>query len=207
MRVLIAEDDRLSRRLLEAHVERAGYEVLAVEDGTEAFEVLTAVGGPRLAIADWMMPRMDGIELCRRLRQSGGAYTYLILLTARCQPEDRAAGFEAGADDYLVKPFDARELRARLGVGARILSLQEELERKVAQLEAAANHVERLQDLLPICMHCKKIRTDETTWHRLEAYVERLTGAEVTHALCDECMAAHYPSLTRRISDRRRAGT
>lgn len=207
MRVLIAEDDLLSRRLLQANLERAGYEVVETGDGAEAWEILTRPPAPRLAVVDWMMPRLDGIDLCRAVRETDRTgYVYVILLTARSQPEDLVTAFEAGADDYVTKPFDARELRWRVAVGARILGLHEELERKVSELAAASHHVERLQGLLPICMHCRKIRDVASTWHRLESYVEQITGAEVTHALCEQCRALHYPNLPRRVAERRRSG-
>jgi DNA-binding response OmpR family regulator len=207
MRVLIAEDDRLSRRLLQANLERAGHEVIETGDGVEAWQVLESESAPRLAVLDWMMPHMDGLEVCRRVRGTDRpGYVYIILLTARSRPEDLVSAFEAGADDYVIKPFDARELRWRVEVGARMLELQTDLERKITELSAAANHVERLQELLPVCMHCKKIRDDDATWHRIESYVEQVTGAEITHGLCEECRGVHYPRVQQRIEDRRRSG-
>ncbi|MGH9397284.1 MAG: GGDEF domain-containing response regulator [Terriglobia bacterium] len=128
MRILIAEDDPVSRRVLQAHLSKWGYEVEATRDGQEAWEALRKEGAPQLAILDWMMPSMDGIEVVRRLRSETSApYVYVLLLTAKGQKEDLLAGFDAGADDYLTKPFDAHELQARLRTGRRILDLQSEL--------------------------------------------------------------------------------
>jgi len=197
VRVLIAEDDALSRRLLQSNLDHAGHEVLTTCDGAEAWEALRTEDGPRLAVLDWMMPRMDGVEVCRRVRGAGrNDYVYLILLTARSQPEDRVEGFEAGADDYLTKPFDSAELRSRVAVGARILTWHEELEQKVERFRRAAAGRDGLNGILPICVHCKKIR-DEEEWHCLESFIEQRSTAEFTHSLCAECLAVHYPAQSR----------
>jgi two-component system, cell cycle response regulator len=128
LKVLIAEDNPVSRRLLEATLSKWGYEVFACADGWEAWQVLQQPDPPSLAILDWMMPRMDGIQVCREVRkQAAEPYIYLILLTARNQKTDIITGLEAGADDYIIKPFDANELRMRLRAGRRILDLQTEL--------------------------------------------------------------------------------
>ncbi len=201
MRVLIAEDDAISRRLLEANLRRNGYDVLAVENGAQAWQALSAEGGPRLAVLDWMMPEMDGAEVCQRVRgESNLNYVYLILLTARGRKEDRAQGFDAGADDYLTKPFETQDLRARLSVGRRILDLQTALTSKVDELQDALRQVKQLQGLLPICMHCKKIRDDEATWHQLETYIEQRCDAAFTHSLCPACLAQHYPEIQDRLT-------
>jgi diguanylate cyclase (GGDEF)-like protein len=128
MKILIAEDDPVSRRLLEAFLRKWGYQVVAVAKGDDAWALLEAEDPPRLAILDWMMPGIEGIEICRRVRErSGRPYTFMILLTARDQKQSLLVGMKAGADDYLSKPFDAEELRARLQVGERILKVQDEL--------------------------------------------------------------------------------
>ena len=196
MRVLIAEDDAISRKLLEVNLRRAGHDVVSTRDGGEAWEALSSEGGPKIAVLDWMMPALDGIEICRRVRaEQKLGYVYLILLTAKTRQEDRAIGFKAGADDYLTKPFDSQDLRARIAVGQRIIELERALRAKVAELQAAQGHVEQLQGLLPICMHCKKIRDDDSTWHQLEVYIERHSSAAFTHSLCTECLARHYPGF------------
>jgi diguanylate cyclase (GGDEF)-like protein len=125
MRILVADDDPVSRRVLEATLGKWGYDVVAAFDGAEALRILQEPDAPRLAILDWDMPGADGTDICRQLRKrQDKTYTYLILLTAKGAKEDLIAGLEAGADDYLVKPFDTYELRARLNVGRRILELQ-----------------------------------------------------------------------------------
>lgn len=125
MRILIAEDDPVSRRLLQAMLIKWGYEVELTCNGVEALQALQAEDAPRLAILDWMMPEMDGIDVCRCIRQRGNnPYTYVIMLTTRNRREDIIEGMEAGADDYIVKPFDAHELQVRVRAGARIIDLQ-----------------------------------------------------------------------------------
>ena len=194
MRILIAEDDQISRRLLQATLQRADHEVVVTTNGAEAWEALQEESAPQLAVLDWMMPEMDGAEVCRRVReQAGDKYIYLILLTARGQKRDVVAGLEAGADDYLVKPFDPQELRSRILVGERIVNLESELAKNVRDLEDALTHVKVLQGLLPICMHCKKIRDDRDSWHRLESYIEEKSEAMFTHSLCNDCLSEHYP--------------
>ena len=125
MKVLIAEDDPVSRRVLEGFLTKWGYELVTTEDGEEAWQALSEEEAPQLAILDWMMPRMDGLEVCRRVRERNvEPYVYILLLTAKDQKQDVVEGINAGADDYLSKPFDAGELQARLRAGRRILALQ-----------------------------------------------------------------------------------
>ena len=128
MKILIAEDDSISRRMLEAFLVKWGYEVVVATQGEEAWTILQGNDTPKLAILDWMMPGKDGIELCRGVRQrKNRPYIYILLLTARGQKADVVQGLEAGADDYVTKPFDPFELRARVRAGRRIVELQEQL--------------------------------------------------------------------------------
>jgi diguanylate cyclase (GGDEF)-like protein len=127
LNILVADDSAVSRHLIERTLEGLGYGVMLAVDGHQAVEILMRPDGPRLAVVDWMMPGLDGLEVCRRVRQRTAPYTYVILLTARDRQEDVLAGLDAGADDFLTKPFDVVELRARLRSGARVLELQEAL--------------------------------------------------------------------------------
>jgi diguanylate cyclase (GGDEF)-like protein len=139
--ILIAEDDRMFRVLLQSWLQDRGYQVTVAEDGQQAWALLQAEHAPKLVILDWMMPGMSGPEICRQLRsQAGAGYRYVLLLTARSDKQDLVAGLEAGADDYLSKPFDALELHARLNVGRRILGLQEELLNAQEALRFEATH-------------------------------------------------------------------
>lgn len=128
MRILVAEDDAVHRQLLDATLTRWGFEVVVARDGAEAWQVLEGDDAPELIILDWVMPGRDGLELCHLIRQQASArYRYVLLVTARHEKQDRLRGLEAGADDYLSKPLDIAELRARLAAGRRILQLQDEL--------------------------------------------------------------------------------
>lgn len=128
MRVLIADDSVVSRHLLEATLRKWGYEVVSASDGATAWDILQREEAPALAILDWMMPGMTGLEVCRLVRQMNRErYTYILLLTSRSQKEDLIEGMEAGADDYVTKPFDQHELKVRLRAGTRIIELQSEL--------------------------------------------------------------------------------
>jgi diguanylate cyclase (GGDEF)-like protein len=128
VKILIAEDDAISRRLLDTILKKWGYEVVVAQDGARAWEELQKEDAPRLAILDWMMPEMDGVEVCGKVRErTGSPYVYILLLSAKSQREDLVRGMESGADDYITKPFDANELKVRLRAGRRILDLQTQL--------------------------------------------------------------------------------
>jgi two-component system cell cycle response regulator len=141
VKVLIADDDMVSRRLLQATLMRWGYEVVTTCDGVEAWQVLQQPDSPSLAILDWMMPGMDGVEVCRKVRQRGHEpYIYLLLLTTKGRRENIIEGLDAGADDYLTKPFDPHELQLRLRAGMRIVTLQAELIETRETLRIQATH-------------------------------------------------------------------
>ncbi len=141
MRILVAEDDPVTSRLLKGSLERWEYEVVQVTDGTKALGILLAENAPHLAILDWMMPGVEGVEICRELRKRPtGSYIYALLLTSRSGKEDVLKGLEAGADDYLIKPFDLMELQARLWSGRRIIALQNELIASREAMRERATH-------------------------------------------------------------------
>ena len=189
MRALIADDDRIATTKLSRALANWHFDVSLAHDGESAWGVIQTQA-PQLAIVDWMMPALDGPDLCRRIRQDPmTARMYLILLTSRDSREDVVAGLDAGADDYLVKPFDLEELRARLHVGVRVLTLQERLADRVAELEAAVSTVKRLQGLIPICSYCKRIRSDSNDWEQLESYISEHSDAQFSHGICPPCLA------------------
>ena len=188
MKVLIAEDDAVSRRMLEVTLQKWGYEVLVACDGVEAWEGLQGEKAPELAILDWMMPGMDGVDVSRKVRVGSAVRpVYIILLTTRDSRGDAVTGLEAGADDYITKPFDQAELRARVQVGVRILELQRTLAHRVCELEDLLARVKRLQGLLPICSYCKKIRNDRNYWQQVESYISDRSEAEFSHGICPDC--------------------
>jgi sigma-B regulation protein RsbU (phosphoserine phosphatase) len=194
MRVLIAEDDLTSRQLLEGVLKKWGCEVVSTRDGNEAWAAFQSEDAPGLAILDWMMPGMDGVDLCRRVRgRKARDPVYLILLTALGQTKDIVAGLDAGADDYVTKPFNSNELRARIRVGQRVLELQSSLAGRVRELEEAFSHIKTLQGILPICMYCHKIRNDQESWQRIDQYITEHSDTQFSHGLCPECMEKHYP--------------
>jgi len=175
MKVLIAEDDPVSRRLLQAALIKWGYEVTVTADGREAWRALQTPDAPVLLILDWLMPEMDGTEVCREVRQSAAHKSaYIILLTSRGSKEDIIKGLEAGADDYVTKPFDHGELRARVQVGSRVIRLQTTLADRVRELEDAISY-------------CKKIRDDGNYWHRVENYIAGHANVRFSHGICPDC--------------------
>lgn len=140
-KIVIADDDTVSRRILKSFLMRRNYEVIEAADGTSALQILNAEDSPRLAVLDWMMPGIEGVRICQLIRQRSGApYIYLLLLTARSEKQDLLKGLQLGADDYLTKPFDAQELEARLLVGERILALQDDLIAAKEELRFKATH-------------------------------------------------------------------
>ena len=188
MKILIAEDERVSRRLLELTLTGWGHEVIVTEQGEEAWAILEQEDQPSLAILDWMMPGMDGIEICRRVRQrkklSG---TYIILLTAKSSKANIVEGLIAGANDYVTKPFDRDELRARVNVGETVLDLQQKLAGRVIELEDALGQVRVLQGILPICSYCKHVRDDKDYWQSVECYISKHSEAKFSHGICPTC--------------------
>ena len=188
MQVLIADDDRVTAEILARTLQRWDFQTTVVGDGAAAFAYLRAVTGPTLAILDWMMPGMDGPEICRRVRSDLPlANMYLLLVTARESRGDLVAGLNAGADDYIVKPFDPEELRARVAVGVRVIGLQDKLAERVAELQTALINVKQLQGLLPICSYCKRIRGDDQYWQQIESYIADHSDAQFSHGICPPC--------------------
>lgn len=188
MRVIIAEDDAVSRRILETLLRNWGHEVITTLNGDEAWNVMQQPDAPSLAILDVMMPGIDGFEVCRRVRQlTHRIPPYILLLTARHGVREIVNGIEAGADDYLTKPYDQDELRVRVQVGVRIVELQTKLAKRVSELEAALAHVRQLQGIIPICSYCNKIRDDHDYWQSVESYVADHSQAEFSHGICPSC--------------------
>ena len=141
MKILAGDDNPVFQSMLRTMLSKWGYEVTVARDGVEAWQALQSENSPRLAILDWMMPGMDGVEVCRRIRAAGREpYTYILLLTGRKNAQDLVEGMDSGADDYLTKPFNAHELRVRLRAGRRILDLQEELLEAREALREQATH-------------------------------------------------------------------
>ncbi len=188
MKILIAEDDLVSRTMLSRLLTSWGREVVVTSDGGSAWDILQRDDAPKVAILDWMMPDLDGVEVCRRVRGlTRPEPTYVILLTAKDRTEDLVEGLDSGANDYLVKPFDRLELQARLRVADRMVALQHEVAERVRELQAALDQIHQLQGLLPICSYCKKIRDDGNYWQQVEGYLSAHTGVQFSHGICPDC--------------------
>ncbi|MBI4867260.1 MAG: response regulator transcription factor [Candidatus Wallbacteria bacterium] len=188
MRIVIADDDEEARAMLKAHLEQWQHQVVSCGDGAQAWEALSGPGGPSLAILDWTMPRLEGPDVVRRARAAKLVpEPYLMLLTGRTSKQEVVEALEAGADDYVTKPFTAVELRARVNVGIRMLGLQQTLAARVHELEAALAHNLELQAILPICSYCKKVRNDRNYWEQVENYLLKHSGLRFSHGVCPEC--------------------
>jgi sigma-B regulation protein RsbU (phosphoserine phosphatase) len=188
MEVLVVDDDAVSRRVVAAILRKNGYTVHLAHDGEAAWAMLQENRAPALAIMDWMMPGLDGPEICRRLRAiDTPTPTYVILLTSRDASADVVEGLRAGADDYVTKPPNEDELVARINVGARVVGLQQTLADRVRRLEEALANVKQLQRLLPICSYCKRIRDDQNYWQQVESYITVHSGVQFSHGFCPDC--------------------
>ena len=188
MKILVADDSRNSCLFLEHGLKDLDYVVDVVYDGNRAWDVLKAARESMLAVVDWIMPGIDGVELCRRVRAlENPPPIYLIMLTARSESQDIVKGLEAGADDFIKKPFAISELKARVRVGGRVLALQDSLAHRVKELETAVAEIKQLQGIFPICMYCKKIRDDKNYWQQVEGYISMHTDAQFSHGICPVC--------------------
>jgi sigma-B regulation protein RsbU (phosphoserine phosphatase) len=189
-RVLVAEDHTPSRLALQALLERHGFQVTLAATGDEARAILTGFDPPPLALIDWMLPGMTGVELCRTIREGDPQhYVYFIVITARDTVEDLSVAFSAGADDFIRKPFETVELLARLKSGQRIVELEHRLARQLTEVQQALERVRQLQRLLPICMYCKRVRKDPTYWQEIDEYIHLQTGTDFSHGICPDCLA------------------
>lgn len=188
MRALVADDDRGAAALLRHSLERWGLDVTVAHDGTEAWAAVQADPGIAMAVLDWSMPGLDGPEVCRRIRADATrAHLHVLLVTARDGTADMISGLDAGADDFVTKPFDPGVLRARVDVGIRVLKLKERLAERVAELEVALSRVKQLHGLLPICSYCKHVRSDDNYWQQVEHYVAQHSDLQFSHGICPGC--------------------
>ncbi len=182
MNILIAEDDIVSRNFLVKHLNALHHTVQVAKNGQEAWEMYSAHHF-NVVITDWLMPKLNGLEFARMIRTNHRErYTYIIFLTVLYGKESFIEAMEAGADDFISKPFDLDQLFARLNVAQRIIGMQKELH--------------TLQTLLPICSYCKKIRDDGEQWIPVDTYIAHRTTSKFSHGICPDCYAEHIqPSL------------
>ena len=188
MTILVADDHETNRKLLRAILSAESYNVQETKDGGEALAALQSMNGPCVALIDWQMPVHDGIEVCREARNRANAnLLYLIIVTSRDSAQDIVTGLEAGANDYMTKPFNNAELLARVRIGCQMVELQESLARRVRELEAAMGQIKQLKGILPICGYCRKVRDDKDYWLEVERYIEKQTEVEFSHGVCPDC--------------------
>jgi len=188
MTVLVADDHDVNRKLLHAIFSKAGYEVVQATNGTEALSILKDATSPMVGLIDWEMPEMEGVEVCRQARAlNPNTPLFLIVVTVRDSKQDVVVGLEAGANDYVTKPFDQTELLARVKIGTQMVELQQSLTQHVNELKEALANVKQLSGLLPICSYCKKIRDDQNYWERVEGYVTKHSEAKFSHSICPQC--------------------
>jgi DNA-binding response OmpR family regulator len=175
VKILAVEDDAVARAVLRQALQKLGHEVIEAKDGREAWASMEAEP-VRVIVSDWKMPNLSGLELCRRLRaRAGEEYVYFILITANsADSANRIEAADAGVDDFLSKPLNVEELWMRLRVAERILQF--------------ATQVRLLEELLPICSYCKKIRDDQNYWQQMEGYINERTGSEFSHSVCPDCV-------------------
>lgn len=174
VKILAVEDDPVALAVLRQALRRLGHDCIEASDGEDAWERLQAEP-VRVVVSDWLMPRVDGLELCRRIRGRVGAeYTYFILLTGNnATADNQRSAADAGVDDFLTKPLNFEELWMRLRVAERILRF--------------STQVQQLEEMLPICSYCKKIRDDQNYWQQIEGYINQRTGSEFSHSICPDC--------------------
>ena len=223
MKILIVDDDPIYRTLLTGILNKIGYETAEAVNGSDALNTMQKPDSPKLAIIDWVMPVMNGLDVLRHVRainknqpdsspdllrldkDAGKSRNilnskyvisekpYLIMLSSKAEKADIIAALDAGADDYLTKPFNVEELKARLNVGQRMLEIQSAFAAQVAELKNAFNQIKTLRGIVPICASCKKIRNDTGYWQQVESYISHYTDAKFSHGVCPDCMKKLYP--------------
>lgn len=201
-RILIVDDVPANIAIL-GELLRTEYELAVATDGRKALQ-LAREQHPDLVLLDVMMPGMDGYTVCATLkRQPETADLPIIFVTARTETEDIVRGFEAGAVDYLTKPFRPPEVLQRVRVHLELKRTRDTLQATVNQLTQALAQVTLLSGLLPICAHCKKIRNDGGYWERVESYIEEHSSAVFSHGICPDCVRQHYPEIADEMLDGR----
>lgn len=187
MKILVADDDAVARLMVSSLLTKWGYEVSAVDSGAAAWHELEN-SPPSLALLDWLMPDLDGLELCRRLRSHPRLGSlYVIMLTSLTGSDRIVEALSAGANDYVSKPFQIAELKARIEVGQRVVQLYDQLQNRVQELESALAEIKQLQGILPICSYCKKVRDDQNYWQQVEKYIAAHSTARFSHGICPDC--------------------
>jgi phosphoserine phosphatase RsbU/P len=189
VKILIAEDEFTTRMMVQVCLETWGYRVESVTNGNDAWAALQKPDAPHIAILDWEMPELNGVEVCRRVKEMDIVATpYILLLTCRDSKTDIVKGFDAGADDYMTKPFNDNELRARVRVAERLVRTQSSLSESVAELKEALNQVEMLENSIEVCRACRKIFSPyDRGWHLFHDVIENGADPRFIVKSCPSC--------------------
>jgi len=189
LKILIAEEEFTTRMMVQVCLENWGYRVESVTDGNAAWEILEKADRPEIAILDWEMPEIDGVEVCRRVKEQATVMApYIILLTSRDSKTDIVKGFDAGADDYMTKPFNDNELRARVRVAERLVRTQLSLAESVAELKEALDQVEMLENGIQACGSCRKIFSPfDGEWHSYDDALDNGADPRFIVTSCPDC--------------------
>lgn len=189
IKVLCVEDDKTTSSILAYLLKKWGYTPIIFENAREALNMLEDENSPQLILTDWVMPEMNGLEFTTAIRKKySQRHIYIIILSSMSEKNNIVQGLQAGADDYIVKPFAPQEVECRLKIGERTLTLQNQLSAKVEELSKAIETIKTLEGLIPICMYCKKIRTTDNYWQQIEEYIEHHSNAKFTHGICEDCL-------------------
>jgi phosphoserine phosphatase RsbU/P len=192
LRILVVDDDAVTRSTLESVISGAGWSPVAIDDPELALEILTGADAPPIALIDWQMPTLSGLDLCRRVRAADvTARPYLIFVTGNSTSNDIVTGLDAGADGYMTKPIAANELQARVRAGLRTFALQQELRTRLQEAEAQSARNRPLRELLPMCVYCRRIRDEQQHWSTLEQFLTEKTDVRFTHGFCPTCYELH----------------
>ena len=188
-KVLCIEDDKTTSSILAYLLKKWGYTPLIFENARKAMKILDDENPPQLILTDWVMPEMNGLEFTAAIRKKYlKRHIYIIILSSLSEKNNVIEGLQTGADDYIVKPFAPQELECRLKIGERTLTLRNQLSSKVEELTKTIETIKKLEGLIPICMHCKKIRITDDYWQQIEEYIEHHSNAKFTHGICEECL-------------------
>ena len=187
MKILIADDDPIIRQVLMNLLSKWGYGVVPTTNGAEAWEVLQHDTSLRIGLFDWFMPEINGMELTRRIREANIAPFYVMLVTARGGKESMIEALDAGANDFISKPFDREVLQARIKVGVNSVELQSYLIQRLSEAESAAQSVSQLKNFIAVCSVCGNVRDMQDQWHKIQLPFATNTGETAFHVCCPDC--------------------
>ncbi len=189
MKILVADDDKVGRRVVEALLAKWGHEVITADDGDQAWEIIQKDARVRMALLDWQMPGLDGLDVIRKAKKQHFVPFYSILVTMRAGKFSHIDALEAGADDYVSKPFDPDVLWARIKSGIRTIELESDLVRRIAEVERSLAAFARLAEVVPVCPVCGSVRDHQGQWHKLNLPLGDVSRNISAAKLCPECAA------------------